>query len=476
VLGCVSAEAAREVYLAAYSAGWTGLGSIVALPLAQFKRWVESGDTGRELQEPAGPAGGGKKAEAEAAPEGDGQDEIIRRESCPHCLARLERGDDGHCNQCGEPWPEEKTANTYHMQGDVQGVHLRKTLHKILDKYHAGGLAYNNAKTDDVYATIAADPETEAKVLADFRAAMAINPRVHQYAVEPTAKKEKLRHVALADKDLERMFNREGFTSYLGYEHDPAAYRRHWVSARYRLQEDPTTHALSGDVPDLAYRQLRGLEPVYGSQVQHPEQFGLQHWMHGHIPPPPVNPPAELEIPTPDLGEKSASPERWLPRILWIKRAADDKDDRPYTVAVDLDGTLAEAEEPFNAKTIGPVRTKAREWVKAFKDAGARIIIFTVRGDDKLVEAWLKENDVPYDFINENPDQPPGSSGKIISDCYWDDRAYNAKDPDEFGPAILAAVQGEEDEKKPTVTIEKVTIRILLAPDEILENLLDDES
>jgi len=28
-------------------------------------------------------------------------------ECCPHCGARLERGDDGICNRCGKPWPEE---------------------------------------------------------------------------------------------------------------------------------------------------------------------------------------------------------------------------------------------------------------------------------------------------------------------------------------------------------------------------------
>jgi hypothetical protein len=27
------------------------------------------------------------------------------KECCPHCGARLERGDDGNCNRCGEPWP-----------------------------------------------------------------------------------------------------------------------------------------------------------------------------------------------------------------------------------------------------------------------------------------------------------------------------------------------------------------------------------
>jgi len=31
-------------------------------------------------------------------------------ECCPHCGARLERGDDGDCNRCGKPWPKEAAA------------------------------------------------------------------------------------------------------------------------------------------------------------------------------------------------------------------------------------------------------------------------------------------------------------------------------------------------------------------------------
>lgn len=31
-------------------------------------------------------------------------------ECCPHCKARLERGDDGFCNRCGEPWVEKSAA------------------------------------------------------------------------------------------------------------------------------------------------------------------------------------------------------------------------------------------------------------------------------------------------------------------------------------------------------------------------------
>ncbi len=150
------------------------------------------------------------------------------------------------------------------------------------------------------------------------------------------------------------------------------------------------------------------------------------------------------------------------------KRASDD--DAPFTVAVDLDGTLAEKEEPFSAETIGPPRTETVEWVRKFKDAGARIIIFTVRGSDDLVAGWLDENDVPYDYINENPDQPEDSSGKVIADVYWDDRAFNAVDPDEHGPDILRKITEEDHDPRndttgPTVTITRHTVITITGPE-----------
>jgi hypothetical protein len=118
---------------------------------------------------------------------------------------------------------------------------------------------------------------------------------------------------------------------------------------------------------------------------------------------------------------------QYAPHLVLVKRASAE-DESPFTIAVDLDGTLAEKEKPFDAKSIGSPRLKAVAWVRKFKAAGARIIVFTVRGNDKLVRGWLKpSNEVPFDYVNENPDQPKDSSGKVIADVYWDDRAWNAE-------------------------------------------------
>jgi len=97
------------------------------------------------------------------------------------------------------------------------------------------------------------------------------------------------------------------------------------------------------------------------------------------------------------------------------------------TVAVDMDGTLAQHYEEFDEDHIPPPKAGAKKWMDAFREAGARIIINTVRGKDSVTKAWLKENDIPYDHINENPDQPEGSSDKVYADVYWDDRAISAQ-------------------------------------------------
>lgn len=141
------------------------------------------------------------------------------------------------------------------------------------------------------------------------------------------------------------------------------------------------------------------------------------------------------------LGLKRAF-EEYEPVLFLVKRADDDK--YPFTVAVDLDGTLAKKEEPFNPATIGEPIPGAIAWVTKFHEAGARIIIFTVRGDADLVATWLTKHKVPYDHINENPDQPKDSSGKILADVYYDDRAINATNHDKAGPEVLGRIKAHD--------------------------------
>ena len=113
------------------------------------------------------------------------------------------------------------------------------------------------------------------------------------------------------------------------------------------------------------------------------------------------------------------------------------------TVGVDFDGTIAKLVEPFekDISTLKP-RPNARKWMKKFQDMGARVIIFTVRGDEQGIKDWCHEHDIPADYVNENPDQPPDSSGKVMCDVYWDDRGVSAQGAlDKSGPDVVKRLE-----------------------------------
>jgi hypothetical protein len=96
-------------------------------------------------------------------------------------------------------------------------------------------------------------------------------------------------------------------------------------------------------------------------------------------------------------------------------------------VAVDLDGTIAKQYDEFDPKEIPAPRAGAKKALEEFKERGWRVIINTVRGDDALTKKYLDSHDIPWDFVNENPDQPEGASDKLIADVYIDDRGVDAR-------------------------------------------------
>ena len=66
--------------------------------------------------------------------------------------------------------------------------------------------------------------------------------------------------------------------------------------------------------------------------------------------------------------------------------------------------------------------------VRELRSAGCKIAIYTCRDDREALEEWLEENNVPYDWINENPYAPDGvADEKMYADVYLDDRAANAR-------------------------------------------------
>lgn len=115
---------------------------------------------------------------------------------------------------------------------------------------------------------------------------------------------------------------------------------------------------------------------------------------------------------------------------------------RKPSVAVDLDGTLAKDLPDFDPAKVGDPRPGAKKWMEQLRATGAAIIIYTCRGDKDVVAAWLKKHDIPYDHINENPEQPPNTSDKLYADVYFDNRAVNAEAPlHKVMPEVISRVE-----------------------------------
>lgn len=92
--------------------------------------------------------------------------------------------------------------------------------------------------------------------------------------------------------------------------------------------------------------------------------------------------------------------------------------------AVDFDGTIVKAEYP----EIGDLIPGALETMQLMRARGHKIIIWTCRHGTHLeaVKAFLKANEVPYDYLNEHYPVFVQAHGyeprKIFADYYIDDR------------------------------------------------------
>lgn len=105
----------------------------------------------------------------------------------------------------------------------------------------------------------------------------------------------------------------------------------------------------------------------------------------------------------------------------------------PKTIAVDFDGTICDHAFPH----IGKIKSGVKEALTIFKELGYLICIWSCRtchyhydifgGNEtiptlereRVVEMiqFLKDNEIPYDFIDD------GSKGKPSADFYIDDKA-----------------------------------------------------
>ncbi len=94
------------------------------------------------------------------------------------------------------------------------------------------------------------------------------------------------------------------------------------------------------------------------------------------------------------------------------------------TLCVDFDGVICDHSEGWLGRGVfrDPI-PGASAYLHKLKDLGWTIIIFTTRGEVEELTVYLNEHNIPFDHINENPNNPPNTNeGKPIASVYLDDR------------------------------------------------------
>ncbi len=106
--------------------------------------------------------------------------------------------------------------------------------------------------------------------------------------------------------------------------------------------------------------------------------------------------------------------------------------EKPVIIAIDFDGTIAEHEFP----EIGAAAPGAFEWMKRWQEAGAKLILWTMRSDGRsgtgrengpvLTDAveFCRANGIEFYAVNGNPTQAEWTtSPKCYAHLYVDDAA-----------------------------------------------------
>lgn len=125
-------------------------------------------------------------------------------------------------------------------------------------------------------------------------------------------------------------------------------------------------------------------------------------------------------------------------------------------IAVDFDGTISKHVFP----KIGDAVPGAFEWMKKFQEAGASLILWTMRSDDQetgdvLTQAveFCRENGVEFFGVNSNPTQAEWTtSPKAYAHLYIDDAAFGCPlvrplldrpyvDWSQVGPVVMEQLQ-----------------------------------
>ena len=108
-------------------------------------------------------------------------------------------------------------------------------------------------------------------------------------------------------------------------------------------------------------------------------------------------------------------------RLKWKRKGLDLGETR-FTIAFDFDGVLAQFNGWKGKDHFGEPVPGMRKYLTELKAKGVGVIIYSTRGAHEI-EEWCKRYDMPFDYINCNPELHTQNMGKPIAHIYVDDRA-----------------------------------------------------
>lgn len=85
-------------------------------------------------------------------------------------------------------------------------------------------------------------------------------------------------------------------------------------------------------------------------------------------------------------------------------------------LAIDFDNTIHDIDNPVVGKKMGKPLQGATEALELMNEQGHKIIIHTVRGNQKHIREWFEYYDIPYDEI---------TNIKPKADWYIDDKSLH---------------------------------------------------
>jgi hypothetical protein len=104
-----------------------------------------------------------------------------------------------------------------------------------------------------------------------------------------------------------------------------------------------------------------------------------------------------------------------------LKKMASSVNGSRRTIAVDLDGVIADYDGWKGPGVLGSPRRDVVEALCSLRREGWKVVIYTTRGEEEIV-GYLRHHGIPHDEINRNSDYSTGGP-KPVADVYWDDRA-----------------------------------------------------